>query len=421
MNKKDMRVVYGEINLSSSTRLDIYDVGGYPNVLIFKDFYDIYKRSGLASAVVDLPVYESWASSPVVKGGEEFNKDWEYLVKNCDLYSRLASLDRRQRVGRYGGLVIVAKEQEKKAGSDQLTVIGVKSILKLIPCYEDALTPAQVEQSISSESFGEPVTYNFNYRTEYVTTSETIHRSRAFVFSESADDGGIYGISALESPYNALLDAQKIRCGSAEGFMRNAKQRFTLSVNNDGAAKALNDVNKKAEFDKEVDNFQRGFDNSLVTYGMDAKALTSTIADPEPHFKIAVQEIAASSSIPATILIGQQTGRLASDEDQKQLAKMIKARREMILDTMIESFIAHMVGIGALPKPVDLSIEWSSTTEISDSEKLKNAEAMAKINQTSKSAGNDNVFEIKEIRKAAGHSGEIEEEDFGSGETLNVE
>ena len=48
----------------------------------------------------------------------------------------------------------------------------------------------------------------------------------------------------------------------------------------------------------------------MIAYGMSAKTLSSTLADPMNPWTIALNEVAAATGIPATILIGQQTGRL---------------------------------------------------------------------------------------------------------------
>ena len=91
--------------------------------------------------------------------------------------------------------------------------------------------------------------------------------------------------------------------------------------------------------------YEKGFDNSLIAYGMSAKTLSSTLADPMNPWTIALNEVAASTGIPATILVGQQTGRLASDEDGKQMAKVVMARRQNVLNPMIKALFDRLVKV----------------------------------------------------------------------------
>ncbi len=82
------------------------------------------------------------------------------------------------------------------------------------------------------------------------------------------------------------------------------------------------------------------------------------------YWLICMNEVAAATGIPVTILIGQMTGRLASDEDQKQLAKFVKERRENTINPMLRRFVDHMVKVGLLPAPrSEIEIEWENMLE----------------------------------------------------------
>ena len=126
-----------------------------------------------------------------------------------------------------------------------------------------------------------------------------------------------------------------------------------------------------------------------------------------------MNEIAACTGIPVTILIGQMTGRLASDEDQKQLAKFVKERRENTINPMLIRFIRHMANVGLLPMPrSEIEIEWENMLEATDSDKVDLAAKMATTNKTAMEAGDGPVYTLDEIREAAGYEAFSELDDL---------
>ena len=130
-------------------------------------------------------------------------------------------------------------------------------------------------------------------------------------------------------------------------------------------------------------------------------ALQSALADPTPPWTIAVNEIAAAEEVPVTILIGQQTGRLASDEDQTHFAQMIMSRRENFATSMVMDVVKRMIKINALPAAEinDLHLVWDDLTDTTQAEKLDTAKKMAEINANPLM---DQVFSREEIRENAG-------------------
>lgn len=63
--------------------------------------------------------------------------------------------------------------------------------------------------------------------------------------------------------------------------------------------------------------FKKDSNNSLMLLGAKANNLQSSLQDPYNYWQICMNEIAACTGIPVTILIGQIPPP-ASDEDQKQ-------------------------------------------------------------------------------------------------------
>lgn len=407
------------------TMHNIYLDCGYPAQLTFFNYWNMYRRGGIAKNVVELIPDTCWSSAPTIESEDKtFERDVGTLVDNLKMWQRLKGLDTRNRVGTYAGLFMRVKDG--KEPSEELTgkLPGVNTLTEMVPLYESQLQVLTTEQNAQSERFGLPLTYQLNTavtgtRDPMAATSITIHWTRIIIAAEGADNGGIYGISSLEAPYNSLMDLRKISGAGAEGFYKNAAQNIIFELANPDTGK----IDKKLleNFNKEYDEWshnrmRRGF----MAPGMNVHALQSTLVNPKDFFFNALYDVAAATKIPVTILIGQLTGKLASDEDTAILQKMCQSRRMNWLIEMISSVLDWCIQFGILPT-AKYEIVWDDLLAASDDQKLKNADTMAGINEKQFKSGGGVVFDDNTIRVAAGFDEEPEPDDRDSDETLEDE
>lgn len=400
-------------NDNADTLHNIFLDYGYPETLQFKNFWNMYRRFGIAKTGVELPVNIAWVTPPEIDGSDQFNNEFEKLNKQLKFFKRVKGLDKRQRVGQYAAFYMQVKDgldpKEPIAG----TLSGLASIVKIIPLYENQLEVEEFEQDAMSENFGEPKFYKFignavGNRDPNDTKTFQIHPTRIITISENADDGTIFGFSSMEASYNSLMDCRKIIGGSGEGFYRNASQSLVFTAKEGSQVisgqKALDEFNDAAEaFIKDRMRKQ------LYAPGMDVKTLESALMSPKDHFLTALNDVAAGFNIPATILIGQQTGRLASTEDSTNLLTMVQSRRENFLTESLEKMIEWFMTWGILPVS-EFEVIWDDLLAIADDEKLGNAFKMSDINVKQFQSGDKGVFSSEEVRVAAGFEAEPEEE-----------
>lgn len=414
---------------ASDTKRDVWTVAGYPDIVDFGSLWRMFSRFGIAKAGITRIVDKCWQMPPRVIDGEDdpnrektqFEKDFDVLINKHKLWSRLKGLDIRQRVGRYGGLIPIVRgggepDQELKG------LQGVNAVMKLIPVFEAQIDVTNVStvSRLDDPRYGDPEHFNFRQnvagdRNPIDNTEIQLHPSRVFVMAEGADDGSIFGVPANEAGYNSLMDLEKIIAAGAEGHWKNAKQRIVVNINDAQVAQSISsDPKKQKEFNDQMDDFSSGFDSNLLQLGMDTKTLQSTLSDPTMPFTNALNSYVASITIPATILIGQQTGRLASDEDQADWTQTAESRQETLLTTTILDFAEYMIRIGALSKPSnELSVEWPPLSDPGQGEKLALGKAMAETNKTAREAGVLWPFpDPNEIRRASGFE-PLDEDELG--------
>ena len=414
--------VFGGI-LTSDTKRDLYQVAGLPTELAFDNFYSMFRRNGFAKAGIMRPVQKCWSTYPKIFdhagegtpefSGSRFERDVQKLIDNHGFFKIMYSLDYRQRVGRYGGVIIIAKEIDgsKKKTNDAVKVGGVDSIIALRPVYEGQIKENDLIDDMQDLNFGNPKNYTFSPNAASTTTTglegnAILHRSRVYAFAEGADDGSIYGTPALEAAFNHMMNLFKIEIAASEGLYKNARQRLHVNVKDKDLASfgGAADPEVAEALNEAIVDFAASFDNELFTSGMEVSVLQSAISDPTGAANICLQAFCTAMDIPKTVLIGFETGERSSSENRSSWNDTMNSRRENVCSEEIKGFLNHLIGIGAIAAPSNgICIEWDDLNEATDSERLAKAKTMAETNQISMNAGTGEVYTPDEIRAAGGY------------------
>jgi hypothetical protein len=288
------------------------------------------------------------------------------------------------------------------------------------------MRPSEWDNDETSENYGQPKMWE--YQESYVDSLDTdgkpersvkIHPDRVIVLAEGAMDGSIYsGIPLLRAGFNSLIDMAKISGSSAEGFLKNASRQLNVNYTKDSvSAQSLAQqmgvaVDDLADLlNDDIAALNNGIDAAMFTMGADVQVLSVTPADPEPSWTVAANQFAASIQLPFTIVFGQQTGRLASDEDKTDTANRAMQRRAGFLDWLIASIIERLTKFGIVsPAPSEIEVEWDDLLAPTDDEKVTLASKLADINYKCTQAGEITAFSVDELRRAAGYEALTPEE-----------
>lgn len=397
---------------NADTLHNIYADYGYPATLTFDHFWNMYRRFGIAKQVIELYPDAGWSEDPLIFGSSKLVKDLDTLNYTQDLWHRMKTLDENQRVGRYAGVFIRVRDGRLPEEPIQKKLNGVNALVDLIPLYESQLKVITIDNDPVSDTYGMPTMYQFNGSAlgdtnEHTQISFNIHPSRVIISAENSGNKSIYGKSSLESVYNSLMDLRKIIGAGGEGFYINAAQSILLDVKDSASAFELGD--SLDEFSANYDDFIRNrARRAMWTPGMEAKTLDSNLVMPKEFFMNALSDVAAGAKIPATMLIGQQTGKLASIEDVRFLMSNVNSRRNYHQTKIVRSFIDWMMKYGILPAG-DYEVKWPDALALSSNEKLDSGIKMASINTSQFNAGQGAVFSSEEIRLISGYESEPDE------------
>lgn len=403
---------------------------GWPENVTFSQLYAMYCRNGLARAAVVKKSRKVWQDQPWLREREEAHKESpleaEIRQRFSDLrvWQRLADADRRSMVGAYAGVILRLADSKRFSEPVDTVGGGLMGLVEIIPAWEGQLSVSTWDTDEMSESYGQPTMFSFN---EAEVGNEAQGKNRAFEVHPDrviiwSDDGTVHGRSMLEPGYNDLLTLEKISGAGGEGFWKNAKSAPVLQIDKEAQlsqmAQAMGvGVEDIADaMNTQIENWQKGFDQSMMLQGMEAKTLGVTLPVPE-HFRAGpLENFAASIEMPLPVLAGTQTGERASTENSGEWARTCMGVRADKVVPAIMAFVNRLERFRILPER-DWFLQWADLTEATMAEKIDRAAKMASINQSQ----GDEVFSAVEIRDTVGldavpEGGEIKEskeDDFG--------
>lgn len=397
---------------------------GFPEHIDNHMLYNMYDRTGIAYGIVNSLHDKCWETNPeIIEGGEEDEDDkltaWENSVaeafENADLFDQFSTADLYRLVMGWSGLLLQYQDGGKWTDPVKSTA---KNIIGAIPAWATQLTPGKTVTDTNAENYGEVLEWVFkessatnqqNQTANVAPRQITVHKDRILIIGDWRN-----GRSLIRAAYNNFISIEKIEGGSGESFLKNAARQigmnFDPAIKLDSIAKAYGvTVDKFQEIlDKAARSFNSGIDNILMTQGADVKAITAQVPDPEPHYNINVQSIAASTRIPAKVIVGMQTGERASTEDLKQFNRRAQGRRIKEINKDLRALVKKLAAASVIPAQEKFTILWDDLSAATLSEKLLEAKTMAEINKQEEMTGE--VFAKTEIRAAAG----FDNEDFDS-------
>lgn len=387
---------------------------GFPDNPGFDEFYRVYKRHGVGHGALMQILNKTWQTNPwIIEGEDEFDesrdetqweKDVKRLFKKKGIWAAIKETDKRKMVGGYAGLIIQVKDS--KQWKDKLGTISKESIVKFIPAWRGSLEVTSWETNEKSAEYGNPTMFSFKEHSEAIGSSPRqveIHPSRVIVFGSITEPESVY-----EPILNALISLEKVTGGSGEAYIKAAARAIHIGFEKDVDLDALARAHgmKLAEvgtlYDEVVSGLNRGIDSAIITKGGTVNAISSAVPDPTGPFEVNLQEVGAGIGVGSTIIVGRQTGTLASNEDIKAFNRFGQGRRLNEVGPNSRLVIDWMMEHGVIDRREDYEVMFDELTESTDSEKLANANVMADINQKSQWAGTL-IFNEDEMRIAGGY------------------
>lgn len=424
----------GFVGSLDAKRPDAWRQYGYKTDLCFRDYRQAYERGGPAHGAVHKILGKCWEKLPRIKQPKaDKATPWEEaitaLLKPINGWQKLMGFDRRNLVGRFAALIY--RVADGKPLSEPL--VRGSELKDLIPLYEDQIKVTDWHSDPNDpDTYGKPAMFQYRARGESLSGDNqgkpemwaNVHPSRVQILAEGADGDDFFeGVPLLRAGFNALVDMEKLRGGGAESALKNSARTVVFQYDASGnpaeavQASGGDPSEVKALHEERAKAINRNQDAAIVMQGGTATTLQTQASDLSPQWMISANEFSSSVGLPFTIQFGQQTGRLASDEDQKDYVARAVGRQLNTLTPMLTEFVQRMQACGIIAAG-EFEIEWPDLGAPTDEQRLDNAVKMVTANKTAFDGGaTEPIFDLNEIRKVAG----FEERAAGAGDDFKEE
>lgn len=356
---------------------DIYTACGWPDVITFWDYYNRYKRQGIARRVVNAPVSATWRGKPVIEEtdtpGQEtaFEKALADLIIEHDLYKYCSRLDKMAGIGEFAIMFLGLSGQDNL--EEEVKKTKANKLLYLSVYHQGNCEVKYYEEDANNPRFGLPKLYEIDFSRSSHGTSrrgpvnlgkKLVHYSRIIHAADDLLEGEIFASPRLEPVWNNLISLELITGGSGETYWRGAFPGFAFSADPD----AEFGPNDKEEFVEQIENYMHDFQRYLRLRGINVQQLSPQISDPSPFIETQLIQIAATTGIPMRILTGSERGELASTQDQENWQSRVdERRREFAEPVILKSTIDRLIDVQVLPVPKNgYEIQWPDINALSE-------------------------------------------------------
>lgn len=375
----------GDKGLMFGGARDLYRNFGYKHNLSYKDYYNVYARTSIGSALIEKIPTACWSKIPNIVDDSEEGVTTEFedkilkIIKEVDFWDTCLRLDKILGLGPYAVLLL---------GIDDKALLSEPVIpdknLKLNYCQVYSVENAKIlttNKDPSSKRFNLPEMYQlqtgftdtwdgFNVGLSVDQQTFQVHHTRIIHVAENCLDNILIGKPRLMSVFNDLQNLEKVVGGAAEMFWL-AGMSALAATTKDG----YNLSNSlKEDLQNQFNEFQQNIRRILTVEGVDLNVLKNNVVSPKDTVSTLMDMICIAFGIPKRIFIGSERGELASSQDQATWNKLIEDRRTMFcIPKIINKFIAKLLELEILPEPTtgDYNIDYPNDSMISPKEKAE--------------------------------------------------
>lgn len=347
----------------------LYDALGYLKDPEYRHFRARYERSDTATALVDRLPKDAW-EEPTIHDDTETDRDapteFEDAVQSflSGDYTRQDPIEvfqrvtRMERLGEFALIFIGFDDAAVSEGDaeslanpvEEGSVSGPEDIQYLTPYDEGRIDPDEFTwvTDVTDPRFGRPDTYWVDLGDD--RPNAQIHHSRVIHVVGRVFDDELRSNSILEQSINRIDDIEKVLGASAEAFWRTAYQGFVVkppTINGTTAEFGQG----KSELAEQIDDYIHNYRRAIFANG-DIETLDASTDDPSGHLESQYRALAAGHDIPQSILMGNETGERATQEDRQLWHERVASfRREYNEPHVLRAIIDHLTELGVFPEP----------------------------------------------------------------------
>lgn len=392
---------------------DFFSALGFKRQLTIADYRDRYKRGGIASTLVNLLPDEMWDDGVFIRETDYdpenlsgYETDTEYIWKKHNIESRLLKADKLAGLGRYS-IVLIGIKGDTDLSQPMHMVSGPDNLIYLLQYAEDyaKVEDIDLETDLSSPRLGQPKYYRLT-NIDKTKPHVTVHWTRIIHIAHGLLESDWIGTPDLEVSWNDLDSLYKTSWGGSEAAWRNmdSKRQWDLNPDFDQSSPKAEELLKKMVTD--IEDMRHNLKSDILTSGVTGKPLNVQVDKYGSNVETHVKMIGGTHRIPYTLLLGEELGLRAGEQNREDLNISVGSRRKKFGDPLVRQLQDRFIEYGIVAKPRnangDYDIVWGVEEELTEDQKAELAERLAKANQSQSVAGGGLIYTSNDIRDKCG-------------------
>lgn len=363
--------------------------GGYPQVneglrgqgALLEFARTAYRRTALARVLVDRVASDQWGEWFTLEGGSDsFREAVEAFMRNPTGKVGGKPLwwwfKRAQRLARRDGRALLYLGLRESGEVDPQQPPGnVQGVRYLHVVQEHQIEGVEVDTDIDSESFTDVKAWLIRIQTAGGQGKTLkVHPDRVLPFIPSpTEDDLAKGDSILVQNVNYIEGVENMLWSALEAYFTEASPYIIIyrQMNADGTPATPMSPEQKAEVKREIGKLQQAVTQRVFVHGVKVEVLQGSgqLANPTPHWDIAVDAAAMAIGMPKSIMKGDSAGELASArEDSRRWAGMVSKIQEEENDPLASVLLSRLADWDVeswAPKTIDnqVTIKWNPIYE----------------------------------------------------------
>lgn len=416
---------------------DLFAALGFKHTLTIDDYRKRYERGGIAKVLIDRLPEEMWDDGVFIREADDYdpNNLSEYEIESArlwerlDIESRCMKADKLAGLAHYSVILIGVKEEKSTDLSTPLPRLkGPDDILYLLQFAEDNAKVLSLVSNFQDSRFGRPEIYELNttgashngvMRPAQTSTSLIkVHWTRIIHVAHGLLESDWVGTPDLKASFNDLESMYKVAWGGPEAAWRRMDMgiQWALDPEFDWGSEKGKELLKK--IDEQIEERRHNMRSDVKTSGVTANPLIAPVDKYQSNIESIVKLIGGTHCIPYTLLLGEELGLRAGENNRETLNIVTQGRRKQFGTPLVRQLQDRLISVNGLPKPRSkdgkYNVVWGVEEELSEEKKAELAKAYAEANKAQSDAGGGLIYFTNEIRDKVGDDPieEIEEEEI---------
>lgn len=414
---------------------DLFAALGFKHKLTIDDYRKRYERGGIAKVLIDRLPEEMWDDGIFIREADDYdvNNLSEYEVESArlwerlDIESRCMKADKLAGLAHYSVILIGVKEEKSTDLSTPLPRLNEPDdILYLLQFAEDNAKVLSLVKDFQDPRFGRPEIYELKtagpspdgimLATQVNITSVKVHWTRIIHVAHGLLESDWIGTPDLKASWNDLESMYKVAWGGPEAAWRRMDMgmQWALDPEFDWTSEKGKELLKG--IDEQIEEMRHNLRRDVKTSGVTANPLNGPVDKYQSNLESLVKLVGGTNCIPYTLLLGEELGLRAGENNRETLNIVTQGRRKQFGTPLVRQLQDRLISVNGLPKPRSkdgkYDVVWGVEEELSEEKKAELAKSYAEANKAQSDAGGGLIYFTNEIRDKVGDDPieEIEEE-----------